>query len=76
MFDINDPFYKDFCTPYKSKDKTDMLLSDRIDSIYNNKDAQCQPGCKFSNYIFGSNFINCTCSVEKEKHLVKVFIMF
>ena len=48
-----------------------MLLSDRIDSIYNNKDAQCQPGCKFSNYIFGSNFINCTCSVEKEEETVE-----
>ena len=71
IFNIYDPFYTDFCTPYKSKDKTDMLLSDRIDSIYNNKDAQCQPGCKFSNYIFGSNFINCTCSVEKEEETVE-----
>ena len=35
IFDINDAFYQDICTPYKSSCKTDMILSDRIDYIYN-----------------------------------------
>ena len=48
MFNINDRFYTDICTPYKSSKKTDMLLVDRIDDIYNNIDAQCQPNCEFS----------------------------
>ena len=74
MFDINDPFYTDICTPYKSSGKTDMLLSDRIDYIYNNEDAQCQSNCQFSGYLFDSQYINCTCNVNhnEEKETVKV----
>ena len=36
LFDINSPFYQDICTPYKSSDGTDVPLSDRINSFYNN----------------------------------------
>ena len=64
MFDINNRFYTDMCTPFKTSRKTDMILSDRIDDIYNNMDAQCQPNCQFSGYMFGSEYINCTCSVD------------
>ena len=74
IFDLFDPFYRDFCTPYKSpSSKTDVLLSDRIDSIYNHKDfqSQCQGNCKLSNYALNSKFINCTChySTEEEEIL-------
>ena len=50
MFNINDPFYQDICTPFDSPDGTDILLSDRIDYIYNNDDTQYQPNCYFSGY--------------------------
>ena len=72
IFNINDPFYQDICTPYKSSGKTDMLLSDRIDDIYNNEDARCQPNCYFAGYFFGSQYINCTCNVNKEKKEVYI----
>ena len=62
MFDINDKFYQDICTPFKSSWDTDILLSDRIDYIYNNEDAQCQTKCKFSGYFLDSQFIKCNCS--------------
>ena len=65
IFNINDPFYTDICTSYKSEDGTDMLLSDRIDYIYNNNDAKCQPNCKFSNYIQNTQYINCTCNINE-----------
>ena len=67
IFDINDPFYRDYCTPYKSSGNTDVLLSDRIEHIYNNQDAKCQNNCKFSNYIVNTKFINCTCDVENQE---------
>ena len=68
MFDINDPFYQDICSPYKSeKHSSDILLSDRIDYIYNNEDTQCQDNCEFSNYILNSGYINCSCELEKDK---------
>ena len=66
MFDKNDKFYQDICTPYKSVGKTDVLLLDRIDYIFNNNDAQCQSNCDFSNYFFGSEYINCKCIVNED----------
>ena len=64
MFDINDKFYQDICSPYKSTVDSDVLLSDRIDYIYNNEDSQCQGNCEFTNYALVSRYINCTCSAE------------
>ena len=37
LFDINSKFYTDFCTPYTSPDGTDILLSDRVNYIFNNQ---------------------------------------
>ena len=74
LFDINDRFYTDYCAPYTSSSKTDMLLSDRINYIYNNIDAQCQSNCRFSNYVSDSRYINCTCNVEKEKGVETKYI--
>ena len=76
IFNINDPFYQDICTPYKSEDGTDMLLSDRIDYIYNNDDIRCQPGCKFSNYILDTQYINCTCSVNENENFEEKKVEF
>ena len=66
MFDINDKFYQDICTPFKSSSNTDILLSDRIDYIYNNEDTQCQSNCIFSGYFLESQYINCSCEVNEE----------
>ena len=66
MFNINDKFYTDICTPYKSERKTDVLLIDRIDYIYNNNDTLCQSNCEFSSYFLGSEYINCTCKISEE----------
>ena len=71
MFDINDPFYQDICTPYKSSVNTDMLLSDRIYYIYNNGNAQCQQNCYFTGYFSGSQYINCTCSIGEENNVIE-----
>ena len=68
IFNIHDPFYNDICTPYKSPDNTDILLSDRIDYIYNNDDSQCQKNCEFSGYLLNSQFINCTCDMNEESN--------
>ena len=65
MFNINDKFYQDICTPYKSSVNSDILLSDRINYIYNNEDARCQDNCEFYSYFLGSRYINCSCSIDK-----------
>ena len=74
MFDTNDKFYNDICAVYKSARKTDVLLSDRLDYIYNNDDVQCQSNCGFSNYYFESEYINCKCKVNENNDFVYVKI--
>ena len=66
MFNINDPFYQDICTPYDSQSGTDILLEDRINYIYNNDDTQCQSNCHFSYYFIESHYMQCTCSTNKD----------
>ena len=61
MFDINDSFYQDICTPFDSQNGTDILLSDRIDYIYNNENTKCQSNCHLSNYSKESEYLVCTC---------------
>jgi len=66
MFDINNSFYQDICTPYETENGTDILLSDRIDYIYNNENTKCQSNCQFSNYSLESKYLVCTCSSNEE----------
>ena len=65
MFDINDPFYQDICTPFDSSNGTDILLIDRINYIYHNDDTQCQSNCQFVNYSIESQYMQCSCSVDE-----------
>ena len=69
IFDLQDSFYNDICTPFTSSSKTDMLLSDRIDTIYYNNDSTCQKNCKLSNYLPNSEYINCTCDTDHNKDI-------
>ena len=64
LFDINSPFYQDICSPYKSSDGTDVLLSDRINTYYNNEETTCQSNCKFSNYLMESQYLKCDCDIK------------
>ena len=64
LFDINGPFYNDICTPYKSSNGTDVLLSDRVNTYYNQDDASCQSNCKYSDYLIESQYLKCECDIE------------
>ena len=70
MFNINDPFYHDVCIPHTYNNNVDILLSDRIDYIYKNKDAQCQPNCQFSSYLSNSLYMNCTCNAISDDKIL------
>ena len=67
LFDINSPFYKDICTPYNSPDGTDVLLSDRVNYIYNNEGTSCQSNCKFSDYLIESQYMKCDCDIKNSE---------
>ena len=66
MFNLNDPFYQDICIEYTSYGNTDMILSDRINYIYNNDDTKCQPNCKLSKFSTESEYLNCSCTINEE----------
>ena len=72
MFNLSDKFYQDICTPYKSEDNTDILLSDRKNYIYNNDDTRCQPNCYFSEYSIESEYMSCICSVNGRNSITKI----
>ena len=45
IFDKNNKFYHDICTPYKSVDGTDVILFDRLNDIYEKNKLECQDNC-------------------------------
>ena len=71
MFNINDSFYQDICTPYKSYENTDILLADRINYIYNNEDTKCQSNCELSEYSEMTKILNCSCVINEETSNIK-----
>ena len=72
MFDKNSAFYQDICTPFDSDDGTDILLSDRMNYIFNNEDTRCQSNCELSFYSLESEYINCSCSTNKNTNNKKI----
>ena len=63
LFNINDPFYNDLCSPYKSQNGTDVLLSDRKNDYYNNNYTTCQSNCEYSSFNSEYKFLKCECKV-------------
>ena len=68
LFNIKDKFYQDICTPYKSENGTDILLSDRINDLYykNNNLTTCQENCEYSDYTSETKLLKCKCNVNTE----------
>jgi hypothetical protein len=63
LFNPNDSFYQDICTPYTSINGTDVVLSDRKKSFYNDTETSCQDGCEYSSYSTDTGHLKCECSV-------------
>lgn len=60
LFNDSDSFYNDICTLYKSKNGTDILLTDRQDIYLNNeKNNYCQSNCDFVSYNSNTLKENC-----------------
>ena len=69
LFDKNDKFYREFCTPYNSLDGTDVILPDRINDIYEKNKLECQENCEYSDYLPETKYLKCECNVTKEKKI-------
>ena len=69
IFDKNDKFYTDICTPYKSVDGTDVILADRVNEIYEKNMFKCQDNCEYSEYLPESNYLKCDCHITNEEKI-------
>ena len=67
LFNSSDSFYNDFCTPYTTKNKTDMILKDRQKEIYgkNGNKALCQSGCELEYFNQTISKAKCNCVIQK-----------
>jgi len=67
LFNLDDEFYNDICTPYTSENNTDVVLSTREDHYYNNiKEIKCQSNCLYSNYSLERELLKCECGIVDE----------
>ena len=76
LFDLNDGFYKDICTPYTSINNTDVLLQDRKTDIYDNYGnlTICQENCHLESYHNHSKMVSCSCEIQSNKTNMDLYI--
>ena len=65
LYDPNDDFYQDLCSPFTSDDYTDILLSDRKKDFYENI-SLCEDDCTYKSYNLETKRVRCECSVKEE----------
>ena len=65
LYDINNSFYNDLCSPFTTDNCTDILLSDRIIDYYENV-SLCENGCDYKQYDYITKIVECECSIKKE----------
>ena len=72
VFNLNSPFYTDFCTPFTIPEGTDMTLADRKKYIYEAvmNEVNCQENCDFSSYDEENRYLECSCKVQEEINTV------
>ena len=64
LFDKNDKFYNDICSPYTSDSGTDVILSARKKYFYEEYGNLCQDNCQFLNYSTNNELISCSCEMD------------
>ena len=72
VFNLNSPFYTDFCTQYKTPEGTDMTLDDRKKYIYEAimNEVNCQENCQFSSFDPDKRYLECSCNVHEDINTV------
>ena len=74
LFDLNDEFYKDICSPYTTENGTDLTLADRKNLVYdiNGNVTLCQQGCTFLTYNLTINKSQCDCFVQTKETITNI----
>ena len=64
LFNANDSFYNDICTPLKTEKNIDIIIGDRRNYFQNL--TLYQTGCTFQSYNTTTKKSNCKCGVENK----------
>ena len=64
LFDVNDSFYHDICTPYTSPNGTDVILIDRKIYYYNEDIILCEKECTYDKVNSQDKKVVCQCNVK------------
>ena len=74
LFDLNDEFYKDICSPYTTENGTDLTLADRKNLIYdiNGDITLCQQGCTLHTYNLTTKKSQCDCFVQTSETITNI----
>ena len=69
LYNPNDPFYNEICTPYTTINGTDILLSDRKVDIFSKSgnEALCQTGCELLYYDETYKKAKCNCKIKTKE---------
>ena len=63
-YNPNSGFYNDMCYKYTSKYRTDVSLNDRREEFINNNMSLCEATCKFVDYDYTNEKVNCSCEIK------------
>ena len=66
IFNPNDSFYNDICTPYNSMDETDVIIKDRKVDFYNDNITLCEDTCNYKSFDTNNSIVKCECQIKKE----------
>ena len=66
LFESNDNFYNDLCSPYNSFNDTDVILKDRKYDFYDTNITLCEDICKYEGFDLESLRANCKCEIKTE----------
>ena len=66
LFDANDTFYQDICTPFTSQNGTDVILSDRKYYYYDKNISFCQDSCIYNGINTEKQKVVCICDANNE----------
>ena len=66
IFNLDHEFFNDICYPYSDHNSSsDMILSDRVEDIYQNYSI-CGEGCEYASFNVERISANCNCKVKPE----------
>ena len=72
-YNSSSEYYNDYCFPYKTEFKTDIILEDRREEFINNNMSLCEDNCEYSEYNLTNKKIKCECDVKIQNKFTKEF---